>query len=35
VRDLVIGSELRFTDRSEHELKGIPPDHWALYAAVT
>jgi class 3 adenylate cyclase len=33
VRDLVIGSELRFTDRGEHELKGIP-DHWALYAAV-
>ena len=24
VRDLVIGSELRFTDRGEHELKGIP-----------
>jgi class 3 adenylate cyclase len=33
VRDLVIGSELRFTDRGEHELKGIP-DHWAVYAAV-
>ncbi|HUO71886.1 MAG TPA: adenylate/guanylate cyclase domain-containing protein [Solirubrobacteraceae bacterium] len=33
VRDLVIGSELRFTDRGEHELKGVP-DHWALYAAV-
>jgi class 3 adenylate cyclase len=32
VRDLVIGSELRFTDRGEHELKGIP-DRWALYAA--
>jgi hypothetical protein len=25
VCDLVIGSELRFTDRGEHELEGIPP----------
>ena len=33
VRDLVIGSELRFTDRGEHELKGIP-DRWAVYAAT-
>ena len=32
VRDLVIGSELAFTERGEHELKGIP-DRWALYAA--
>ena len=32
VRDLVIGSELTFTDRGEHHLKGIP-DRWALYAA--
>ena len=31
VRDLVIGSELRFSERGEHELKGIP-DHWSLYA---
>jgi class 3 adenylate cyclase len=31
VRDLVIGSELRFSERGEHELKGIP-DRWALYA---
>jgi class 3 adenylate cyclase len=31
VRDLVIGSELTFTDRGEHELKGIP-DRWSLYA---
>jgi class 3 adenylate cyclase/pimeloyl-ACP methyl ester carboxylesterase len=31
VRDLVIGSELRFSDRGEHELKGIP-DRWAVYA---
>ena len=33
VRDLVIGSELAFTDRGEHELKGIP-DRWAVYAAT-
>jgi class 3 adenylate cyclase len=32
VRDLVIGSELSFTDRGEHHLKGIP-DPWTLYAA--
>jgi class 3 adenylate cyclase len=31
VRDLVVGSELRFTDRGEHELRGIP-DRWSLYA---
>ena len=33
VRDLVIGSELAFTDRGERELKGIP-DRWAVYAAT-
>jgi class 3 adenylate cyclase len=33
VRDLVIGSELRFTDRGEHELEGIP-DRWTVYAAT-
>ncbi len=33
VRDLVIGSELHFTDRGAHELKGIP-DCWNLYAAT-
>jgi class 3 adenylate cyclase len=33
VRDLVIGSELTFTDRGEHELKGIP-DRWTVYAAT-
>ena len=33
VRDLVIGSELTFSDRGEHELKGIP-GRWALYAAA-
>lgn len=32
VRDLVIGSELTFSERGEHELKGIP-DRWAIYAA--
>lgn len=31
VRDLVVGSELRFSERGEHELKGIP-DRWLLYA---
>ncbi len=34
VRDLTIGSELTFTDRGEHELKGIP-DRWPVYAATT
>lgn len=33
VRDLVIGSELSFSDRGEHELKGIP-GRWSLYAAA-
>jgi class 3 adenylate cyclase len=33
VRDLVAGSGIRFEERGEHELKGVP-DHWALYAAV-
>ena len=31
VADLVVGSGLRFTDRGEHELKGIP-GHWRLLA---
>ena len=31
VRDLVIGSGLAFTDRGEHELKGVP-GKWRLYA---
>jgi hypothetical protein len=31
VRDLVGGSGLRFADRGEHELKGIP-DAWRLFA---
>ncbi len=31
VADLVVGSGLRFTDRGEHELKGVP-GHWRLLA---
>ena len=31
VRDLVVGSELRFTARGDHQLKGIP-ERWELYA---
>jgi class 3 adenylate cyclase len=33
VRDLVIGSDLTFSDRGEHDLKGIP-GRWSLYAAA-
>lgn len=33
VHDLVIGSELTFSERGEHELKGIP-GRWAIYAAL-
>jgi class 3 adenylate cyclase len=33
VRDLVVGSELEFADRGEHELKGIS-ERWQLYAVV-
>lgn len=33
VRDLVIGSDLSFSERGEHEFKGIP-DRWPIYAAV-
>ncbi len=32
VKDLVAGSDLRFTDRGVHALKGVPGD-WHLYAA--
>jgi class 3 adenylate cyclase len=32
VKDLVAGSGIEFTDRGEHELKGIPGE-WRLYAA--
>ena len=31
VRDLVVGSELVFSDRGLHRLKGVP-DRWRLYA---
>lgn len=33
VKDLVIGSELTFTARGEHELRGIP-DRWSIYAVA-
>ena len=33
VKDLVAGSGLRFEDRGEHVLKGVP-DKWRLYAVV-
>jgi class 3 adenylate cyclase len=33
VKDLVVGSGLRFTDRGEHGLKGLP-EPWRLYAAI-
>ena len=33
VKDLVAGSGLRFEDRGEHELKGIP-DAWRLFALI-
>jgi class 3 adenylate cyclase len=31
VKELVVGSDLRFADRGEHELKGVPGS-WHLYA---
>ena len=30
VRDLVVGSGITFSDRGEHELRGIP-DRWQLF----
>lgn len=33
VRDLAAGSGITFTDRGEHELKGVP-DRWRVYAAL-
>ena len=33
VKDLVVGSGLRFEDRGLHPLKGIP-DEWHLYSVV-
>jgi pimeloyl-ACP methyl ester carboxylesterase len=32
VKDLVVGADLQFTDRGEHELKGVPGT-WRLFAA--
>lgn len=32
VKDLVVGSKLRFSDRGSHALKGVP-DEWQLFAA--
>jgi class 3 adenylate cyclase len=34
VRDLVAGSGLRFADRGEQELKGVP-ERWPLYAVAS
>ena len=31
VKDLVAGSGIRFEDRGEHELKGVP-DRWRIFA---
>jgi len=31
VKELVVGSDMQFTDRGEHELKGVPGS-WRLYA---
>jgi class 3 adenylate cyclase len=34
VRDLVIGSELAFSERGEHELKGVP-GRWAIWSVTS
>jgi class 3 adenylate cyclase len=34
LRDLVIGSGLKFEDRSAHELKGVPGE-WRLFAVAS
>jgi class 3 adenylate cyclase len=34
VRDLVVGSDLRFESRGEHELKGVP-ESWQIYVLET
>ena len=31
VKDLVVGSRIEFTERGEHELKGVPGS-WKLFA---
>ena len=33
VKDLVVGSGIEFTDRGEHELKGVPGT-WKLFAVA-
>ena len=33
VKDLVIGSAMRFEDRGEHSLEGVPGE-WRLYSLV-
>jgi len=33
VKELVVGSGIKFEDRGEHELKGVP-ENWRLFAAV-
>ena len=33
VKDLAVGSTLRFVDRGEQKLKGVP-DPWRLYAVA-
>jgi class 3 adenylate cyclase len=33
VKDLVVGADLEFGERGEHELKGVP-GKWRLYAAT-
>jgi class 3 adenylate cyclase len=33
VKDVVVGSGLRFDDRGKHTLKGVP-GQWRLYAAL-
>jgi pimeloyl-ACP methyl ester carboxylesterase len=33
VKDLVVGADLQFTERGEHQLKGVP-GKWRLYAAA-
>jgi len=33
VRELVVGSDVRFEDRGSHELKGVPGE-WRLFAVV-
>jgi class 3 adenylate cyclase len=34
VKDLVAGSEIKFEDRGEHALRGVP-DRWRLYRVVS